>query len=116
MQYLDAEVESGADLLLRAARFSEQVSAADMVLTGEGRTDAQTLQGKLPQRVMQQAAACGVPVWLFSGQVAQVETLRRAGFAGVCSITPPSLPLSEALQPATATRLLADAVRRTFLA
>ena len=65
---------------------------------------------------MQQAAACGVPVWLFSGQVAQVETLRRAGFAGVCSVTPPSLPLSEALQPATAPRLLADAVRRTFLA
>ena len=116
MQYLDAEVESGADLLLRAARFSEQVSAADVVLTGEGRSDAQTLQGKLPQRVMQQAAACGVPVWLFSGQVAQAETLRRAGFAGVCPVTPPSLPLSEALQPATATRLLADAVRRTFLA
>lgn len=102
MQYLNARCTPGIRLLLEAARFSELASGASLVITGEGKADAQTLMGKLPMGILQQAK--GVPVGLMAGQVSNAEALRRAGFAFVECINPPGLPLGEAMQKVVARR------------
>ena len=99
LQYLDAKAQSGADLLLDLIDFDRIIADADVVVTGEGRADRQTLMGKLPERVLQRARKHGVGVWLMAGQVADKDRLLQAGFAKVESITPEGLLLQEAMKP-----------------
>lgn len=102
MQYLGAEMKSGADLLLDLIGFDDKIKNADLVITGEGRADSQTLMGKLPQRILERSKCCGVPVGLVAGQIAEKENLLSAGFAFVDSITPDGMPLDEATKKETA--------------
>ena len=81
MQYLGAEMKSGADLLLDLIGFDDKIKDADLVITGEGRADRQTLMGKLPQRILERGKRSGVPVGLIAGQIAEKERLLSAGFA-----------------------------------
>ena len=97
MQYLDAECRSGVQLLLEAAGFSRLVQDADLVITGEGSADCQTLMGKLPIGILR--ASGHVPVCLIAVHIHDREALLAAGFSRAECINPPDLPLSEALQP-----------------
>lgn len=112
MEYMNATCESGARLLLRAARWSRLLPATRFVLTGEGASDAQTLMGKLPQIVLSEARGSQppVPVYLFAGRVADREQLLAAGFADVRAITPTEQPLDEAMRKDVARRNLSAAV------
>jgi glycerate kinase len=56
----DAELVSGADLVLDAARFADRLARANLVVTGEGSIDAQTLEGKIVGEVAARARAAGV--------------------------------------------------------
>ena len=112
MEYMNATCESGARLLLRAARWSHLLPATRFVLTGEGASDAQTLMGKLPQIVLSEARGSQppVPVYLFAGRVADREQLLAAGFADVRAITPTEQSLDEAMRKDVARRNLSAAV------
>ena len=114
MQYLGATAASGADLLLELVHFDRLMADADLVVTGEGHADRQTLMGKLPERVLQKALAHGVATWLIAGRADHTEALLRAGFARVESITPPGTDLREAVRPDTARRNLRAWAFRTF--
>lgn len=98
MQYLGAEMKSGADLLLDIIGFDEKIKGADLIITGEGGADRQTLMGKLPQRILMRGQQTGVPVGLVAGSVSDRELLLKAGFAFVESITPDGMPLEEAIK------------------
>lgn len=98
MQYLGAEMKSGADLLLDLIGFDEKIKGADLIITGEGGADRQTLMGKLPQRILMRGQQTGVPVGLVAGSVSDIELLLKAGFAFVESITPDGMPLEEAIK------------------
>lgn len=98
MQYLGAEMKSGADLLLDIIGFDEKIKGADLIITGEGGADRQTLMGKLPQRILMRGQQTGVPVGLVAGSVSDMELLLKAGFAFVESITPDGMPLEEAIK------------------
>ena len=102
MQYLNAECRSGIDLLLDTIHFEDLIQDADLVITGEGSADRQTLMGKLPYGILQRAQKHDVPVMLIAGRIADEQQLMAAGFARVACINPPDLPLEIALQPATA--------------
>ncbi len=67
MGILNAEYISGARLLTESKAFTEALSKADLVITGEGNTDRQTSFGKLPAIVSQKAKSFGVPCILISG-------------------------------------------------
>lgn len=110
MQFMGARVESGARLLLGLEGFGEKLRGCDGVITGEGRADAQTLMGKLPSVVLSMAG--GVPVWLIAGRVDQRERLLAAGFRAVDAVSPATMPMAEALCPATARRNIAATVAR----
>ena len=102
LQYMNAECRSGIDLLLDAIHFDDLLQDANLVITGEGSADRQTLMGKLPFGILQRAQRHDVPVMLIAGRIADEQQLLAAGFSRVTCINPPDLPLEIAMQPATA--------------
>lgn len=67
--FLSGEMKRGVDVVLGAVSFAEHAAAADLVITGEGRTDSQTLSGKTPLGIAEAAKSAGKPVLLISGLV-----------------------------------------------
>jgi glycerate kinase len=67
LAFLDARLVSGAELVLRAVRFSDRIAGADLVITGEGRIDRQSGYGKLTGAVTAAARRAGVPVVAVAG-------------------------------------------------
>ena len=99
LQYMHADCRSGIELLLEAVGFDAQLRDADLVITGEGSADRQTLMGKLPFGILQSASRHQVSVALIAGRIADRQQLLDAGFAQVECINPPDLPLEEAMKP-----------------
>jgi glycerate kinase len=87
---LGAEMHEGIGAVLEAVRFRERVEACQLVITGEGKADRQTLTGKVPFGVLQATRryAPGVPVVLLAGKVEDREELRAGGFDAIIQITP----------------------------
>lgn len=85
---LDARMRSGIDLVLDLIGFRDQLADADLVVTGEGSLDAQSLSGKAPIGVCQAARAAGVPVVAVAGRVAlSPEQLHAAGFTAAYALS-----------------------------
>ena len=110
LQYMNADCKPGIQLLLDTIKFGDMVKDADLVITGEGSADRQTLMGKLPMGILQQAGH--VPVCLISGQISDRDELLRAGFAHVECINPMDISLEEAMRKEVATQNISDTVRR----
>ncbi|NYI03295.1 glycerate kinase [Allostreptomyces psammosilenae] len=73
---------SGIEMMLEVTGFAEELGRADLVVTGEGSMDRQTLHGKAPAGVAEAARRAGIPVVAVCGVLRlDAETLRRAGFA-----------------------------------
>src|SRR5699024_1861040 len=97
---LGARLVSGAQLIAQATQLEDAIQGADFVLTGEGKSDEQTLYGKAPHYVAELATHYGVPVVLLSGSLAgDVEGLRKQ-FSGCFSIINEPLSLEKAMQDA----------------
>lgn len=112
LQYMGAECKSGIRLLLETIHFDEKVKDADMVITGEGSSDRQTLMGKLPVGILEQSG--GAPVCLIAGRVSDREQLLKAGFAYVECINPAGITLEEAMRKEVAMRNIRDTVERVI--
>lgn len=110
MQYLDAECRSGITLLLDLLHFDEMVRDADLVITGEGSADRQTLMGKLPMGILSRSG--DVPVMLLAGRISDRDELLQAGFSHAESINPPGIALQEAMRKEVAQRHLSKTVVR----
>lgn len=78
-------VQSGADVVMDLCEFSAALAESDVVLTGEGSLDQQSLAGKAPVRIAQAARQAGVPVVCFAGRVPED---RFPIFTEVVGITP----------------------------
>ncbi|MFD1362122.1 glycerate kinase [Lentibacillus salinarum] len=91
---------SGAELLADAMNAEEAIHGADLVLTGEGQSDEQTLYGKAPGFVASLAQTHQVPVVLISGSLdGDLNTLRER-FSGCFSIVNKPLSLNECMEQA----------------
>ena len=118
LQYFGAEVSAGAELLLREIGFDEMIQDADLVITGEGHSDRQTLMGKLPQRILEHVlknkATTDQQIWLVSGGVSEKQALLDAGFDQVLAVSPQNMDLEEAMNPEIAKRNIANAIKVSF--
>ena len=110
LQYLDAECKSGIQLLLETIHFDEMVKDADLVITGEGSSDRQTLMGKLPVGILEQSD--NAPVCLIAGKISDREQLLKAGFAYVECINPAGITLEEAMRKEVAMQNIRVTVAR----
>ena len=135
LQYFNAEARPGAELLLDEIGFDDLIQDADLVMTGEGCSDRQTLMGKLPQRILEHVLMCkesdkshvdclqlagdckssesSFPlVWLVSGGISDRQAMLDAGFDRVIQVTPDSMLLEEAMKPDVARNNIIKAIRR----
>ena len=109
-----AELQSGAAFVRRHSGAEAAIPRADVVITGEGRIDAQSAQGKVLGGLAEVARAYDVPVFAFCGSADGDSDGLAAelGLAGVFPIASPGQPLADALRDAE--RLLAQAVDRAW--
>lgn len=108
MACFHAQAVSGIGRVLDLTGFERALDGASLVITGEGRSDNQTLSGKVPLGVLQRSG--GVPVALVSGRIEDSAALQDAGFACLAEATPRDLPLAQALQAETARQNIRQAV------
>ena len=96
--FLNAELKSGADLLLDICQFEERIADADLIITGEGRIDRQSLMGKIPGKILEAGQRNYIPVIGIAGCVEDESLLLEAGFAGVYATKPKEMLLKEAMK------------------
>jgi len=103
LQLAGGTVRSGAEVVSDLVRLDDAIAGADWVITGEGRSDRQTLLSKAPFVVARHARALAVPVTLLSGAVdpAALDDLERH-FAGCFALPHGPMPLDECIRDAAA--------------
>ena len=102
LAFLNAELKPGIELLLRTLKFDEKIKDADLIITGEGRVDRQSVMGKVPFGILEEANKQGIPVIVVAGSIADTEVLNKAGFRGIFSIVPSPMSLEVAMKPEAA--------------
>ncbi len=101
MAFLSCQIVSGIDLVLARNRFLDHLQDSDLVITGEGQMDSQTLAGKGPLGVAQLAREQGVPtIALVGGLNIDDSLLHEAGIQAAFSIVDKPMRLEEALENA----------------
>lgn len=69
--FLGATIEPGFELVAEASRLRERLAQADLVVTGEGSFDSQSLQGKVTGRILELAEAAGKPAVVIAGRIGE---------------------------------------------
>ncbi len=103
MAFLDAQLQSGVELIMRESRLEEKLADADLVLTGEGRIDATTLHGKTLSGVARLAQKHNIPVISLAGSVdpdLDLRQLQTIGIHAAFSICPGPIDLPAAMKQA----------------
>ncbi|MBW2254809.1 MAG: glycerate kinase [Deltaproteobacteria bacterium] len=97
--FFGARLVSGIDVVLAQVGFAERLRGADLVLTGEGRLDGQSLQGKTCVGVARAARAVGVPAMALVGSVGPgAERAREEGLVAVFSMCDAPMVLEHAMR------------------
>ena len=95
---LGARFRPGIELVAELSGLAEAVQGADLVITGEGRLDGQSLHGKTPVGVARIARAAGVPVIALAGSLGEgYQRLYEAGIDAAFSLVPGPLSLEQAM-------------------
>ena len=108
MHFLNAELHPGFDLVSQALQLSDRIAAADLVITGEGSLDAQSLSGKGPVGVARLAKDLGKPTFALAGHISE-EVRTSALFEHCGALTDFDLPLETLISDAA--NLLTKKVR-----
>ncbi|SDE06395.1 glycerate kinase [Rhodospira trueperi] len=99
---LDAETRDGFSLIAGLADLEARIAGADLVITGEGRLDAQSLVGKVPVSVARMARAGGVPTVALAGSVeGDAAAFVAAGLSLVVPVVDRPMTLAEAMADAS---------------
>ena len=100
--FLGGTLQSGIDAVMDAADIDRHLEDAELVMTGEGRVDRQTVHGKVVAGILFRSEAVGIPVYVFGGSV-EWEALSlydQCSSAALFSICPAPVSLGEAMENA----------------
>ncbi len=99
--FLSAKIVSGIDTILKIGGFEEKIRSADLVITGEGKVDAQTMYGKPPAVLAKLCERYRVPLLILAGNVDD-EVYRNRIFKDtvITSIVPGVVSLEDAVKNA----------------
>jgi len=99
--FLNARLLPGVDLVLEAARFEQRIKDADLIITGEGKIDNQTIYGKVISGICGSAKQFNVPVIAIVGSLhASFQDLRKIGLTACFSICSGPMSLDSAKENA----------------
>lgn len=115
LSYTNAVLESGIRIVLEETRLSDFIKDADLVITGEGRLDAQTIMGKAPIGVAAIAKKYRKPVIAFSGSVSEDAVKCNAhGIDAFFPILRRVEPLSRCMEAELARQNMVDTAEQVF--
>ncbi len=113
--FLRGKLEPGINIVLEEIGIETAIKDADIVITGEGCLDGQTVMGKAPIGIARLAKKYGKPVIAFSGAVTEdAAACNQAGIDAFFPILRQVTTLEAAMSPATAIRNMTAAVEQTF--
>jgi len=113
MSFFNVEMKKGVDLIVNASGIKSKIDGADLLITGEGKIDYQTLEGKVVNELSSLGYRHKVPVGAFCGALEADESLvRELHLDFVCSLTRASVPKEETM--ANARIILINEARRFF--
>ncbi|MGL4827816.1 MAG: glycerate kinase, partial [Vibrio sp.] len=99
LAYTHATLRPGIEIVLDTVQLAHQVSDADLVITGEGRIDSQTVHGKTPMGVAKVAKRFDVPVIALSGCTGDnYQAVYQCGIDAVFAAVPRAMTLEDALK------------------
>ena len=114
-EFLGGELKSGVEIVLEETRFEEAVRDADIVVTGEGRLDSQTVMGKAPIGVARLAKKYGKRVVAFSGcATPDAGVVNEHGIDAFFPILREVVTLEKALEKGNAAANLAATAEQVF--
>ena len=118
MAFVDASLKSGIEIVTEAAQLSKRLADADLVITGEGQINFQTVFGKTPVGVARVAKTHNIPVIAIAGSIADdSDGVYDAGIDAMIDIVPEPMPLETAIENATAlTEIAAERAGRMVAA
>ena len=97
--FLDASIRSGADIVTEITGAESLIKDCDIVITGEGRMDSQTVNGKAPFKILQLGKKYGKRVMGITGILGGgYEECLRAGFERIVPLVKPTMVTSEAIE------------------
>ena len=99
--FLDAKLVNGIELILETLQIEEHIKNADLVITGEGKIDKQTLNGKTISGISKMSKKYQVPVIVITGKIGEdIEAIYNTGVTAIFSIVNQPMELSMALKNA----------------
>lgn len=99
LAYTQARLRPGIEIVLETVQLAHQVSDADLVITGEGRIDSQTVHGKTPMGVAKVAKRFDVPVLALCGCTGDnYQAVYQCGIDAVFAAVPRAMSLEDALK------------------
>lgn len=115
LAYTGAALTPGIELILDAVELEEELSGADVVVTGEGRLDFQTAMGKAPVGVARLAKKYNAKVIAFAGSVTKEATAcNNEGIDAFFPILRSVCTLAEAMDPVAARNNMTATVEQVF--
>lgn len=91
MAFAGGIIKKGASTLLDLTGFDDNLEDVDLIVTGEGSSDSQTLMGKIPYEILMHGKRKNIPVWLVAGRIRDREALLKAGFEKIFCINSPDI-------------------------
>lgn len=99
---LGAKLRKGVDIVLDSVNLDSHLKDADLVITGEGQMDYQTIYAKAPIGVAERSSLYGVPVIAISGSLGEnYQVVHKHGISAVGAITTSPMTLSDASENAS---------------
>lgn len=111
--FLNAKLQAGIEILLDQAQFDTLLHNADLVITGEGRIDKQSLMGKVLSGVAKRAKRADVPLIALGGGISD-ELSSHEGIDALFSIMRYPISLEEAMQKEVACTLVKESTKEIF--
>lgn len=106
--FLNAKIRLGVDIVIETVKLEKYLKDANLVITGEGKMDAQTIYGKTPIGVAKIAKRYNIPVVAIVGEVGEgIEKVYKHGIDGIMTTTPYPMTHSQAMKKSS--HLIPDA-------
>ncbi|MBQ2754680.1 MAG: glycerate kinase [Clostridia bacterium] len=113
MTFLNGKLKSGIDLILEKTEIEKYIKDADLVITGEGKIDGQTVMGKVPVGIARLAKKYGKPVIAFCGCATKdASALNNHGIDGIFPILRTVCTLEEAMNTRNAMENLSNTAQQ----
>lgn len=101
MMFLDAQIKPGVDIVLNACDFKNRIKNADLIITGEGKIDRQTVHGKTISGVTRFAHEFKIPVIAFAGIISDFKSPQDLNLLDYHSISTNDISIEDSIKNAS---------------